>query len=73
MLLQVSDVQHNLPGPEDANHYLSSHCLSLSVPGTPGGRVVDEELPVASCPPQRCGDGMVTFTSYPGLDAYAMN
>lgn len=50
MLLQVSDVQHNLPGPEDANHYLSSHCRSLSVPGTPGGRVVDGELPVASCP-----------------------
>lgn len=50
-------------------------CLSVSLERqqAPGGRVVDGELPVAGCPPQRCGGGTVTFTSYPGLDAYAMN
>lgn len=50
-------------------------CLSTSLACQQGpvAGVVDGELPVASCPPQRCGDGTVTSTSYPGLGAYTPN
>lgn len=58
-------------------NYLSSHCCLSTSPEcqqVPVAGVVAGEPPVASLPrPQRCGDGTVTFTSYPGLGAYTMN